>query len=611
MGDFDDLIPKRGGGDFDDLVPAKPRPRRPAAKPESYNPTDGMGQYERYRAGLGKSLVDTARGAKQALTSGWLGQAGVADKALRAVGADGAANLLTGAVGRPLAESARRQQMQTAENRRLDAPLTDTTAGMFGNIVGTAAQAFGPGMALRGSAAAPLFLPRTVAGNAAQGAALGGMQPVANEGERGLNLLAGGAAGALPGVVTGAARTAKAAIVDPFTRAGNERIVARTLQRAATDPNRLAAAAPSAIPGVQRTLAEETLDPGVAQLQRQFPAEMAEAGARNNSARTEAIRQTFRGADEDSARALETARDRAAGVSLRGLRSAPVPDVAPIAKGIEALTTRATGRPAVQQALQYVGQQLENVRTAEQAYNVRKTIGDLMEGKLGGDMASARAARRELMTVRDLLDRQMRQAFPDWGTYLRGYRAASGEADQARIGAKLLEAGRQAVNPVTGERQLTPAAVSRYANNPDALARAGTGFGRATAARSMAPEQRNLLTGLGDDMARIDFADSFGKAKGSDTVQNLVTQNVLEQGLGGGRLGALLGETGVGKSVATVLEKTYGITGAPKRLEGVLLEALTNPAEARRIVGRLPDNDRRLVERALLRSGVLAPTLAE
>lgn len=245
------------------------------------DPNSGVGFVGKYYAGLGKSGVDTAQGAQQLFTDSSLNNVGILARGLDAVGLDSASRSLLEFAGKPLLESSLRQQARTAERRKIDAPLLDTGGGMFGNIVGTTSQILGPGLLARGTVAAPMLLPRTIAGNVAQGAAVGAAQPVVRQGERLANTAIGaslgGAGAALPKAV-GATYRALRAPFRPFTESGQNEAVAQILRGSASDPQRLMTAAPSAVPGVQRTLAEETLDPGIASLQRAVQARGA-AGA--------------------------------------------------------------------------------------------------------------------------------------------------------------------------------------------------------------------------------------------------------------------------------------------------------------------------------------------
>lgn len=142
-------------------------PKKAAA--ERYDPTDGMSGAEKFLAGTGKAFVDTARG---------LGQ-------------------LVGLTSQEEVDAA----------KRLDAPLMDTGAGMAGNVAGNLATMVGPGAAVGAAgkiAAAPrvvnaaraALLPETIKGAAVSGAAMGGIQPVASDESRLLNMALGAAGGA-------------------------------------------------------------------------------------------------------------------------------------------------------------------------------------------------------------------------------------------------------------------------------------------------------------------------------------------------------------------------------------------------------------------------------
>jgi hypothetical protein len=505
------------------------------------------------------------------------------------------------------------QQAET-EQRQMDAPLNRTGWGFSGDVTAQALPlAFG-GVAARGTDAAGMFLPRTFAGSMAQGATLGAMQPQ-GVGEGGLNRLQNMGLGALAGgggygVASGLGGLARLA-GGPLPLSGQaiENSAGRVIRGAATDPARLGMPAPSAIPGVQRTLAEESLDPGIAQLQRQFPVQLAEQHAGNNAARAQAIRAEFHGADDAAIQAIEQARDAEARRSLRGLRSNASVAVKPVVAGVDALIAKQKGRPAVQTALQYVKDQLESgITNADQAYNVRKTIGDLMEGRLSGDLAAATQAKTELMTVRYLLDREMRKAVPQWGEYLRGYKAASRQADQARVGQTLLNRGASATeNPLTNERTLTPAAVSRLTNDPNQLVRTATGFRKASADRTLTPQQQATIAGLRDDLQRAESANNAGRAVGSNTAQNLGTM---------GRVGGVV-EASLPIPAAARRVVSGGRDAYREYVNEQVSKLLANPSKAREVLARLPTKDRAAVLQAFSRlsgaaaNSVVFPALQE
>lgn len=180
----------------------------------------------------------------------------------------------------------------------------------------------------------------TLPAMAAKGAMVGGMsgaaQYVPEGGSRALNTAVGASLGAvLPGLLKGVSLTYGGVktlagklkdLVPGMTNPARERLAAQLIRESAANPSSLAQAGkqPQFIPGTQQTLAEATNDPGIAGLQRtlasmdpRFNNELTNLAQANNTARVEAIRAGFGGADEASARAIEVARDKAAAPLLR------------------------------------------------------------------------------------------------------------------------------------------------------------------------------------------------------------------------------------------------------------------------------------------------------
>lgn len=176
---------------------------------------------------------------------------------------------------------------EQAEADRVNDPLYRNNR--TGQVLGYATQILGPGLVakqLQGAnairtglqqAASPLvraFLPETVRGAALQGGALGAAQPLATgegEGTRAANGLLGaitGAGGQALAPVVGATVRGARSLIQPFTQEGRERIVGGLLRRFAADPSKVAAPLADPVTGMAPTLAEATLDPGIAQLQR-------------------------------------------------------------------------------------------------------------------------------------------------------------------------------------------------------------------------------------------------------------------------------------------------------------------------------------------------------
>lgn len=197
---------------------------QPAAQPaeDAYSPVEGMSAVDRFMAGMGRSVAETGRGLRQAGTEAANRSARIAAVGLSRLGAEDQARAVAGGLGIPLADSLAEQEALAAENRRLDAPLMDTGAGMVGNIAGATLQAAIPagGASARLAGVAGRLAP--YAGAAARGAAYAGTQPLAEDENRAVNAAVGGAAGAAgQGVASGLARVAagsREAIASPLRR---------------------------------------------------------------------------------------------------------------------------------------------------------------------------------------------------------------------------------------------------------------------------------------------------------------------------------------------------------------------------------------------------------
>lgn len=574
----------------------KPKKTIQAPKQPEYDPTDGMSGPQLFAAGVGKSIYDTGRGIKQ----------------------------LTGGMSRA----------EVDEQRKLDAPLMRRGAGMAGNITGTVAQVVTPGaMALRYASAAPKVagavraatLPTTIAGNAAQGAVIGAVQPVGTGDSRMVNAGVGGVGGAAGSAIPkglGALYRGTGSYIGKITPIGVDRRAARILLAESQNPQALMNPQPSAIPGVQRTLAEETLDPGIARLERNARSTgrgFDQIDRANNAARIEALRG-FAG-DEAQIAALEASRDQAASPLLRMAMQANGVDTSRLLSQLDRAVTKYEGRPAVQQTLKDVQSLLTRPATAaekaaspnwpdmvprdelSQLYNVRKTLGDLMSGKLAGEKPHAQAATRELIAIRNGLDRVMTKASPEFGQYLDTYRQGSRAVNRAQLGQQLIEgSGGNILDPVTGLPTLTPASFGRNANNLDAAAAKATGFRKARAESILEPQDLDTIRAVQDDLNRRSFAATAGSGGNSQTFERMAMNDRLAGGFASripfiGRAVEYLGQIG------------------ETRLQAKLGEMLADPSRARAILANLPDSDRRIVEDALRRvggtTGAVTPAIAE
>lgn len=591
----------------------------------STNPTDGMAGAQLFGAGAGKSLRDTALGTAQFLASG--GPYGaIADVARDSMRQRGVGDLVSGGQGalHPLDVMGRAEEWATGrieENATADDALTDTRGGFWGNVTGTVAQMLAPAGALAGasrtqqlSRAAPALntavralMPTSVRGAAAQGAVIGALQPVREDGNRGLNMLLGTGAGAAGGAAPrflGAGLRSLNRILEPLTDKGVERITGRTLQRFAQSPAALEQLS-DPILGRAPTLAEATLDPGIAQLQRAAMSRSPEVANALHAARTQAnearIRalQQFAG-DPAKRQAALDAIEQAENAAYASVRRVDGVDVTPVIARIETILAGPEGkRKAVRQALAEAREALmREDGTPETSANMllgaRGAIRDLLEGR--GENQAGKLAQRELIAVRESLDAAIRKVAPQIDAALDARRVGMRPVNEMDAMDELLSRTTGDVASPGGglATGLRPAAMMRSGDDLERVARAGTGF-RKAGEDVFSPQAQETIEGVRVGLARQQFADNAAKVPGSPTAQFLAGQNIMEA-LTGQKPGVM---SGLAKLGAAALDKPYAFLGVPQRLETAMARVLTNPQEAQAILARLPAPDRVLIEQAI------------
>lgn len=543
----------------------------------SNNPTTGMSGFDKFMSGVGKSVYDTGRGVSQ----------------------------LVGGMSREEVDAQRQQ----------DAALMDTGAGIAGNVSGTIGQVLIPGgAAARYASMAPkvaagvraVTLPKTILGTMAQGAALGGMQAVGTDDSRLGNMLLGTAAGGAGAIVpraVGAGYRGTRETVGRFTQKGANSRAVQQVMREAENPAALLTPQPSGIPGVSRTLAQESLDPGVARLERNMRSTVGgfdQLDSAANTARAEAIRRTFEGASPQAAAGIRATRDQAASNALNMLPNAGFVEKKGIQAALKDAIKKNQGNPATQAALQDALKQMPDIRTASQAYNFRKYIDFLVSKQ--SDKPALKMAKRELMGVKSAVDDAMVKAFPGWQNYLDDYVAQSRRADQATAGSALLRKGSAIPDPVTGDFPLSPAQISRVVSNPDAFAAQVTRFPQATAAKTFTPKQTGLLGLLGDDMTRVNATRTLGSGGNSQTFERLALQDRAATSMAGGI-------PIVGRFAAEISKI------GDRKVQEAVARIIADPAQYRSLVAAMPAGQRLQVDYAISRitggAGAMAPALTE
>lgn len=545
-----------------------------------------MSGLERFGAGVGKSFVDTAVGTGQLLNSE------IAPYLFA----------IPGLVTREIGRRGFRDQVNALarENAERDAPLLNTGSGLAGNVTGTLAQVLGPGVLARGTTLAPALLPTTIRGNALQGAVLAGLQPATDDADRAENAAVGGTVGGLGAAAVRGGGALLRGARNVLSRAGlttTDRAAANVLAREATNPDALVIEQ-SAVPGVQRTLGEASNDPGLMALENVM--RRGNRGAfdpidnQNNAARVAQL-QAIAGSEGDMA-AAEAARAAAS----EGLRERAFAEgaetlarnqqtealmlpastgISELREGIQSIARAGAGNPNVQNATNAVSRALNQTGDSVGGlYNVRKYIGDLLNGRAAGDDASARAASRELIQMRDLIDENLAARAPSFPEYLDAYRNASKPINRMEVGREILSRSSGTAVDEVGNPILLPASVARATNDLDAIAAKATDFKKARAADILTKADLSAIKAIQDDMQRI-ARRARSATPGSQTYESMT-----------------VGERAAVRGVASRLPWVGPLfehfeNSANQRLSERLAFLMANPEEAKRVMAALPKED--------------------
>lgn len=552
--------------------------RRNALAPS--DPTAGESAFTNFAAGAGRSIYETGRG---------LGQ-------------------LVGAVS----------DEDVEEARQLDAPLMQSNAGGMGNLGGLAAQLIGPGAVAKGvqgvatgagmlrtakvaGAAGRALLPTGALGNIAQGAALGAIQPTTRKESRAGNAALGAVGGGLGYMVPGVARGVRATLIDPLTDAGNDRIIGNTLRRFANNPDAIGRAPQSSVPGLRYTLAEATQDPGIAALERaamsdpKVASELALRQAANNRARVQAL-EGIAGQAGDIEAATQ-ARAAATAPLYQSATSMPVL----IDDGLKELMKRPSIQRGIARAQKFAQEQgtklpkSPELMSGQHLQYIDQALSDMI-GKASKSKSYQRMLKQTQSDLRGWMEAQM----PDYLAAQQQFRALSRPIDQMKVGQRMLDQGAPgAFDPTDGTPILRSDAVLRMANDLDTTAARATGFRGARADNILSPQQRQTISGVADSLARKQQAQTLAKPVGSNTMQNLYSQNLMSQF---GLPDAMSNLGPVGR-LGGILDSGMKLAGVPERLQARLAEVLADPSKAQAILGRLPRKDREILQRAIA-SGV-------
>jgi hypothetical protein len=544
---------------------------RGVAAPMNVDPTEGMSGLDKFRAGMGKAFYDVARGAGQVV--------GLVDRE------------------------------DVAESRKRDAALMRSGAGLAGNIAGNVGAllptAFIPGAA-------------TIPGAAAIGAASGFLQPSTSTGETLMNTGIGGIAAPaaiLAGRGISAAYQGAKGLVEPMTRQGQERIAARVLQASATNPERAAANARNARPlvsGSQPTLAQVADDPGLAQLERTIL---------NNPEAAPALQQRF--AAQRAARMGAVAdvagTDDYYNAIKEGRRIFANEDYAKaIQQGIDPDMAKAVGpqlqslleRPSIQSA------QRDAIRLAkENGINLAESPAGSLEGldwvKKALDNQISKAAvpgssigkeeLRALLQTKDDLMKTMELLAPGYKEANDAYAAMSRQVNSMDVARSLMDKLQKPGSEYAGAsaKEMGDAYMRALSQAQDSVKKA-TGMNK-NISQVMSTRDIAQLEGVARDLGRKSFAENAGRATGSNTAQNLASQNMLRRILGPTGLPETWAESTMLQSMLYPVQGISKLSGADRRIQERIAMSLLDPSDAAGLLMVQPPVSRGLLDSRIQR----------
>lgn len=389
-----------------------------------------------------------------------------------------------------------------------------------------------------------------------------------------------------PGVPTAMRAPAQAgkAIVQPFTREGQEVVAGNVLRRFATLPDEAVArmeSAPTYVPGSVPTMAEAARDPGLLALQGPLgklfdPMNLiGQRVAQQNLARAQAL-ENIAGTPEtiDILKGIRAAETKPMRVEafLAQKEFGPVSYDAtnPIRTKISEVLSGETGnQEPVENAMKWLAGRLNITEkggqlSPERLYNVRKDINRAIEGKFDNAYPGIRLAAQELGSVRNVLDEVIEGTAPGFKSYLSTYAERSKPISQQELLQQVQGKSRVAAPDITlGEEAIPILSQAKLRNQVQ---------NRATELqRTLTQEQSVILDNILRDLDRsAALTGSVARRAGSDTFKNFSVANLI-----GSMFSDVLADTTTVKSLSAPLNILYKIPD--EKVSQLLVEAVLDP----------------------------------
>ena len=482
-------------------------------------------------------------------------------------------------------------------------PAAANAVNRLATATGSAGMNVGPG-----GGVATNMLTRVLGGGLSGGASAG----LVNPGDVGLGAGIGAAlppvlnaAGRLGGGLVGAVR----GIRDMATQPGQNRIAESILRASATNPEAAAAnlsRARPVVPGSNPTVGQAAADPGLAQLERtmvnnpQTASGLQARFAEQRAARARAIddvaatgpnsgsyyddinegRRIF--ANEDYARA------RTEGINPEMAAS--------MQREIASLMERPSIRAAAQDARRLAaetGETIDDIGSVQGMDWLKKALDNqISRARNPGSAIGAADLRALQQTSRDL-NSVIEQLSPAYREANQNYAIASRQINGMDVARDLERRYTPAAAEFGETAEEQGAAYMKALRNAQDSVRGATGRDM-TMADALPTADIYQLENVARDLARQQYAQRAGRAVGSPTAQNLLSQNLIRQVMEGAGLPA---SAAVDSTVLNTLLRPIQFAGrlAEPRVNNRLMELALDPQQAAEALHRLPPAQQRAI----------------
>lgn len=518
---------------------------------DALDPTADMSWGEKLLAGYGGAVTDLARGVGQMV--------GVVDR------------------------------QDVADARKRDAALKRDGWGATGNLTGNVVNML-PAMFVPGAA--------TIPGAAAIGAVTGLFAPSTSTSETAQNTLLGGVIGPaanLAGRAIGGAYQFARGVIEPLTKSGQQRVTASTLQQFATDPQKAAQtlrAAKELVPGNVPTMGQASGDIGLAQLERSLannPESGKELMARYAAQRANRLKavQDIAGTDEHY-KAIKAGRDLFAREDYAQAMAQGIDQSA--AKTLQPQIKNLLMRPSIQKARNEAinlaresGVELKDMGSIQGLDWLKKGLDNLISKQSGVTNSAGKEGLRAMMRTKEELMSLLERMAPAYKAANDNFAAMSKQVNSMDVARDVLH---KMQNPLARAGASTGELRNAYAQ---ALEQSIESIKPATgqnlplsAVMPSADIQR--LQAVSQDMARQATLEGSGRATGSNTMQNLASQNLLRRTLGPLGMPQTMAESTALQTLAAPFTGIYRLGGAEQRILNALADAAGDPQEAARLL---------------------------